>query len=150
MKAPRICVKCKEPLGRQLRSHMTKKKLRAPYGVFTNWCDGPRKTPGGGRAVPQKAIHFRYYASTTGNSLCGLRGGRMSGKYKDPGAQVPWSRLNVKLEQTTCEECLAMIFVAIQARLAARLAKVGGTLDAALDRARTRLTMNGVESLVSA
>lgn len=153
MTAPRICVDCKKPLTDQTRWHTRRKPVKTKWGL-DKYCQGPRRTPGAPTPAQRrrrmtKPVHYRFYASSTPNSVCGLRGGRTAGKYKDAGAQVPWSRLNVKLEQTTCEECLAILHVTLKDRLMARLAVSGGTLDAALERARTRITMNGVEGLVS-
>jgi hypothetical protein len=147
----RICVKCGDRLGRQKSWHKsTKKQYKSNYfGTWQYFCQGPGKTPGGGRGTPRRPVHFRYYASTGSESLCGLRGGRMSGKYKSDDAQIPWSRLNVKLEQTTCEECLALVAVAVDNQLRQRLAITGGDVETALERARTRWTMNSLEKLVA-
>lgn len=153
MKAKRRkCKKCGDPLGRQKGFHKSTKEVPARYGNgLSNWCDGPSKTPGGSsRPRPRKPVHYRFYASPDNDSVCGLRGGRLAGRYKDADAQIPWTRLNVKLEQTTCEECLALVAVFVDAKLKTRLALVGKSMEAALEVARGRLTMNGLRKAVGA
>lgn len=147
MKPKRICVVCKDPLGSQKYTHQSSKQGVVYQG--SNWCNGPRKTPGGGRGPVRSPIHFRHYAAGYYGTLCGLKAGRLYGKYKDDDAQVPWSRVKVDLEQTNCVECLAMIAEETGERLR-RLLKPDDSEAAARERAQGRLTMNGIRKVVGA
>ena len=148
---PRRCVKCKDLLRGQQRFHQSSREVVDQWGHKNRWCDGPSKTPGAySRPRSRKPHHYRYYASPTGDSVCGLEGGRTQGKYAKPTAQVPWSRLNVKLEQTTCEECLAIVAINVEAQLQAALKRSGRDRAEVIEQARGRLTMNGIRKVVGA
>lgn len=147
MKPPRICVACHEPLGHQRYWHHSQK----PHGAYkSTWCNGPRKTPGGGWRSPKIAIHYRFYGDYSDTPLlCGRTPGWTKGSNKKEGAEVPWSRVNVKLHRTTCEECLAVLVTFLEGRLAARLAMTGDTREAAFERAEGRRAMRTLDKIVN-
>jgi hypothetical protein len=141
----RACPKCKQQLYRQKFWHRRPGK--------TGRCSGPRQLP-----VPEtisfgrkKAVHFRHFSGPP-QTICGLVGGYVRGHYKTPGAQVPWSRIKVDLQQTTCEECLVTIIQQAKERLHNRVKAKSGSLKLRkiIQRAHGQRTMCQLSELVGA
>lgn len=143
----RTCPKCREALGRQRTYHMK----RDPKGYNgKSWCNGPRQLPPPSGVLSGKPKHFRDFGSVS-RSLCGIVAGNLSGKYVSGDAEVPYSRVTVKLTEVTCETCLIMLIQRSKQRLHARLKAVGPrNAKELLREAHGRERMHQLRKLVGA
>lgn len=112
-------------MARQRLWHTTRKPIKR-HGYPTQYCDGPRTTPGApAPRTTRLPVHFRDFGSGI-HTLCGMVGGATRPskwrKWRRKG-QVTWNRIKVDLSQTTCPDCLVLVIQRCKRQLHERLAQ---------------------------